>query len=245
DDMLNFYNSLCTFDNMVIAVYGDINSDEVVKKINESLSAFKTEQKKTIEVTSEPELKNIKKVEKEKDNIKQALIFMGFQSVDLKNEDKFVFEIITGICSDMGGRLYTKIREEEGLAYYVGSYSILGIDPGAYVFYVGTVPEKTDTTAKKILKEIKSLQNKKVPEDELVRVKKNLIGEKAIAMQTNESQAFTDALNELYGLGYDYEYQYAEKINKVTAEDIQRVAKKYLNMDNYVQIILKPKKILK
>ncbi|MBI5207017.1 MAG: insulinase family protein, partial [Candidatus Firestonebacteria bacterium] len=241
ENIVEFYNSLCTPDNMVIAVYGDINSDEVTQKISSIFKKFKNEKKISVDIPQEPDLNTIKKVEKEKENITQAVVYMGFQGIDIKNTDGYALEIISGLYSDQGGRLFTKIREEQGLAYYVGAYSQAGLERGSYVFYVGTVPDKVDTSISIILKEIERLCNEPISQEELDRIKKNLIGENAIALQTNESQAFGDALNELYGLGYDNAYKFEERINKVTREDIQNVAKKYFTLDRYVLTILKPK----
>ncbi len=242
EDISQFYKSMCTTDNMVIAVYGDINSENAVEKIDNIFGNFGGLKKKTVEIKQEPEQVNIKKVEKEKADINQAIVFLGFRGVNIKNEDRYIFDVISGLYGDQGGRLYTEIREKEGLAYFVGAYSMLGLDPGAYIFYVGTIPEKVELSIKIILKEIEQLKKELISSEELTRIKRNLIGEHAISLQTNESQAFGDALNELYGLGYTESDYYEEKINKITNEDIQRVANQYLNTEHYTLTILLPQK---
>ncbi|MBI5416475.1 insulinase family protein [Candidatus Poribacteria bacterium] len=241
EDIIKFYKSLCIPSNMVLAIYGDINSLEITNEVDNIFKDFKNEKMLEVNPPKEEDLKEITKAFKEKEDITQAVVFLGFRGIDIKNEDRYIFDVISNIYGDQGGRLFTRIREEQGLAYFVGTYSILGPDPGAYVFYVGTVPEKVDISVQTIIKEIERLKEEKVSQDELNRTKKNIIGERAIAQQTNESKAFTDALNELYGLGYNEDSNYVEKINKITPEDIERVAKQYFDLNKYVLTILKPK----
>ena len=66
------------------------------------------------------------------------------------------------------------------------------------------------------------------------------ISEKQIGLQTNNDQAFTLGLDELYGLGYDRMSRYEERINAITKEDVMRVAGKYLDLSKYAIAIVKP-----
>lgn len=145
------------------------------------------------------------------------------------------------ILGGQDGRLFTEIREKRGLAYYTGLYEILGLDPGLIVFYVGTVKEKIGETKRMLFKEIEGIKTSPVKDEELELAKNNLIGQFEIASQKNSENAFRQALDELYGLGFDNSRNHEERIRKVSKEDIKRVANKYFKRNNYAMMIVQPK----
>jgi len=72
------------------------------------------------------------------------------------------------------------------------------------------------------------------------RAKKYLIGNYEIGLQTNEAQANQVSLDELYGLGFDHFQKYPREIQKVTKEDVDRVARKYFDLESYAIAIIRP-----
>src|ERR1700721_572374 len=80
-------------------------------------------------------------------------------------------------------RLFLRIRENLGLAYYVGAQNFLGLAPGYFSFYVGTMPEKVDLVEKELLHEAELLRLEGLTAEELKRVKAKIIGQKKIARQ--------------------------------------------------------------
>src|SRR5439155_4303947 len=75
---------------------------------------------------------------------KQAVIVIGFRGTTLFDNDRYPLELLQEACSDLGSRLFLRIRETLGLAYYVGAQNFVGLAPGYFAFYVGTMPEKAD-----------------------------------------------------------------------------------------------------
>jgi zinc protease len=72
------------------------------------------------------------------------------------------------------------------------------------------------------------------------RAKRYLIGNFEIGLQTNGAQASQMSLDELYGLGFDHTEKYAKAIERVSKEDVQRVAREYLRLDAYRLAVLRP-----
>ena len=60
----------------------------------------------------------------------------------MHDADRYALELLQEACSDLGSRLFLRIREKLGLAYYVGAQNFLGLAPGYFAFYAGTAPEK-------------------------------------------------------------------------------------------------------
>ena len=240
-DLIKYYNEFYVPNNMVLAVYGDVKASEVVKKLEQAFSNFEPRPLSLIQVPQELEPTQIRAATKYMEK-KQALIMIGFQGIAIKSEDRYTFEVMTSILSGGGSRLFQSLRDQMGLAYSVGSFSFIGLeDPGAYVFYVATAPEKLEIVRDGLLEEIKKLITLEVSEDELNRAKKDLIGAETIRLETNQALAFQSALDELYGLDYQNFNQYASEINKVTKEDIRKVAAKYFDLGSYTMVVVGPK----
>ena len=86
-------------------------------------------------------LHSLKRVEETRDK-KQAVLVIGFPGTTLADDDRYALDLIQECCSDLGSRLFLRIREQLGLAYYVGAQNFAGLVPGYFAFYTGTEPAK-------------------------------------------------------------------------------------------------------
>ena len=97
--------------------------------------------------------------------------------------DRYALELIQESCSDLGSRLFLRIREKLGLAYYVGAQNFIGLAPGYFAFYTGTEPAKAAQVETELLKEAELLRTEGLTAEELKRAKAKIIGQKKIARQ--------------------------------------------------------------
>jgi zinc protease len=237
-DIIKKYKQLCRPDNMVISVFGDIDKNKIKDKVITSFGNLKNPSPMPSYpiFKRKPEVIKIKK----KVNKKQTLILLGFPGVKVSNPDRYIMDTITNTLSGLRGRLYYNIREEKGIAYYVGTYQILGLAGGMYVFYAGTEYKNIEVVRKGIWEEIKKLKNEKIPEEELKGIKNKMIADKLLNMQTNSALSFEYGLNELYGLEHDNFKKYEKIIKSITATDIQKTVKKYFDENDYVEVVVHP-----
>jgi zinc protease len=135
-----------------------------------------------------------------------------------------------------------RVREKLGLAYYVGAQNFMGIAPGYFAFYTGTEPSKAELVEKELLKEAELLCDEGLSKEELKRAKAKIIGQKKIARQELGGLAQMHALDELYGLGFDYSDGEDAKLEAVTLEQVKAAAQKYLKTDAFVVSVVKPEK---
>jgi len=159
------------------------------------------------------------------------------------NKDRYPMQVLDAVLSGVnfpGGKLHERLRSNQ-LVYVVHAYNQLGLDPGMFVVYAGTTPDKLDTVMDIIKEEIGNLQNELVSDEELDRGKKMCVSAKQISLQTNSDQAFIMGLDELYKIGYEDILHYEDNINAVTKEDVKRVAEKYLQLDRCATAVVKPK----
>src|SRR3990170_1739739 len=176
---------------------------------------------------------------KQKDKA-QTHIILGFQAPTLKDPDQYPFEVLNAILAGQGGRLFTELRDKRSLAYSVTSFLNFGLEPGFFGVYIGSAPEKEAEAIQGIKEQLTILLRDGITDDELKRAKNYLVGNFEIGLQQNSSQAAKIAFDELYGIGWDEYTRYPEQIYSVTSEDVMRVARKYIDLDKYTLVIVRP-----
>ena len=127
----------------------------------------------------------------------------------------------------MAGPLFTRMREELGLAYYVNATQFLGLGKGLFAFYVGTAPDKATLARKELLAQIEKLTQEGIPDAALAHAKTSVLAGDALENQSNHSMAQMCALNTLFGLGPLHHLAHAEKIQSLSREDVINTAQKY------------------
>jgi zinc protease len=240
-DTKSFYQKLAAPNNCVMAIFGDVKTEEVKASVEKLFGTWQKYEADFAEVSSfKFQVSSSPKRATETRDKKQAVLLIGYPGVDLHSPDRFALELLQESCSDLGSRLFVRIRENLGLAYYVGAQHFMGLLPGYFAFYCGTAPEKVDLVEQEFLKEAEVLRNEGLTEEELKRSKAKLGGQKKIARQDLGSYATSAALDELYGLGYDFGDKEDAKLEAVTLEQVKTAVKKYLKPDAFVVATVKP-----
>jgi len=169
----------------------------------------------------------------------QAVLVLGFPGTTLESPDRYALELLQEACSDMGSRLFLRIRDELGLAYYVGASHFVGRTPGYFAFYCGTSPEHAEQVETELRAQAELLRTGGLSAEELTRAQAKVIGQKKIARQDLGHLALSAALDELYGLGFDHGDQDDARFAAVTLEDVQAAAARYLRPESAVMTILR------
>jgi len=237
DEIINYSDSLGVPGNMVLTVIGDINSDEVIAEVKKRFNSFEEKEPRL----PKPPLSQAPKEKKEISismKREQSLIIIGFPSVKLTDNDRYIFEVIDSIMSGYNGRMFNNIRDKLGISYALGSLFQPGLEPGYHLFYALTSRENIKTVRAAILKEIKKLKDKPVPEEELEAAKRYLIASFMTESQRNAAFGLKISLDELYGLGYKHHQAYNDRINSITSSQVKRVANQYFNTGNCIIIIV-------
>jgi len=234
-----FYKTMVVPNNCVMAVFGDVHAGELKAALEKLFGRWKPGAPVIPKGPHPLPLTSIKRITETRDK-EQAVLLAGFPGASLKDDDRYALELVQEGCSDLGSRLFLRIREKLGLAYYVGAQNFLGVVPGFFAFYAGTARDKLPQVEEELLKEVKLLGHEGFSEEELKRSKAKIIGQKKIARQDLGSYAITVALDELYGLGHDHIDLEDARYDAVTQADIKAVARKYLTPDALVLATIKP-----
>jgi len=238
-DLLEFRDRYIAGKNGVIFVFGDVKAAEVKQLFEKALGGMKPGELALSDVHPAAPLSGTEAVESRKDKA-QGVIMVGFRGASVSSPDRTVLDLIDEASSDLGSRFFVRIREQMGLAYYVGANQMQGLVPGLFAFYLGTDPQKIAPVKTALLDEIHKLANDGLTKDELARAKKKLIGQQEIANQSNDAFGYQCSLDEIYGLGFDFYKRLEHDVDAVTLDDIKRVAAKYFRDQPYVLATVRP-----
>lgn len=239
-DLRAFHQSLTVPNNCVLAIFGDVQAGKVLAAVKRTFGSWKRGAGLAAISNFKFQISNSPKHVSETRDKKQAVLFIGWPGVTLHDPDRFALELLQETCCDLGSRLFLRIREKLGLAYYVGAQNFMGLAPGYIGFYAGTEPTKAARVEKELLAEAALLRSKGVMEAELKRAKAKLLGQKKIARQDLGGMAMQTALDELYGLGYANFDTEDAKFEAVTHADVLAAARKYLSPDGFVVATIRP-----
>ncbi len=228
--------------NAVLAVFGNVEAETVRARVEALFAGMPTGQSALQTPPLSPTLAESRSLEKFEQK-EQAVLMIGYPGTTVGSEDRYALELIDEASSDLGSRFFVRIREELGLAYFVGSSQMLGLAAGMFTFYVGTDPLKVELVKEAFTGEIAKLAADGLTEQELTRAKKKLLGKQAIAYQSNASLAYSSALDELYGLGYLNYKTMAAQLEAVTLEQTREVARRYFHEQPSVTVIVRPEKV--
>lgn len=240
EDMVEYYNKIFSPDNLVISINGDVDKEKTIKELNKIFSGEKVGEIKYSSYESKIAYPNCPRVSVQKmPSTQTAWIMLGWQTNGVMNEkDYATLQVIDSLLgSGMSSRLFIDLREQEGLAYQLGSgYSAHALR-GSFVLYIGTNPATVEQAKEGLFNEIKKLKTEYVGDKELKDAKDKLIGNYIIGLETNLDKASNVGAYEALGMGYEFQDNYEKLINSVTDTDIMEVANKYFN-DNYILSIV-------
>ncbi|PTY04470.1 insulinase family protein [Verrucomicrobia bacterium LW23] len=172
---------------------------------------------------------------------KQAVLQFAYPTVPVTHDDSLVLSVINEALSDLGSRLFIKIREEMGLAYFVGASSFSATLAGYSVFYVGTDPAKRAAVEAAMLGEIQNIADKGLTVVELNRARAKLLSQETLQSQNPSYIAYAGALDELFGLGYNHAEIRQQRLREMTLDEVNVVARRYFGAPGYALAVVSPK----
>jgi zinc protease len=242
NDLLSFYRGLRRPEDMVIAVFGDIDAHKIADSLRDYFSDLEDPaQSLKQNLPADNHIRERKIINEETDDA-QAIVMLAYPAPAAKADDIYAFDVLVTALSGGGSRLFYNLRDVEHLAYSVGAFSMTGFEPGCLIFYLATSPERANEAKETLLKEISVLKESGLHQTEIDKAKQEITGQHTIGLQTASQLGFQAALAELYSKGYNHYKKYPKLIDKVSIEDINAVINKYLNDDNLL-ILISSKKV--
>ncbi|MGC6426620.1 MAG: M16 family metallopeptidase [Akkermansiaceae bacterium] len=236
DQILSHYQSSFTAGNLVLALFGDLDPEKVLPLLENSLGQLRADDEKQYP----PALPTHSGEHHLTLDKKQAVLAIGYPGISASDPRRHALELLHSYCSDMAGPLFTNIREELGLAYYVSSSMFLGVNAGLFSFYLGTAPDQLDLARTTLEGEIKKLATEGIPADRLASVKANARAATALQNQSPKSRASLAALDVLLGLPAKQHTEQDDLMDAVTGEEIQKLAAELLQEGKATVVVVTP-----
>jgi zinc protease len=233
-----FYQRYYRPNRSIMAVVGDVSQQEIVQALNQSLRFWrKGEPGGALLIPSVIGAPQVIRINKD---LTQANIITGHEGVARGNPDYYALQVMNYILGGGGfsSRAMDSVRNERGLAYSIYSSFNSEKSHGTFEFVMQTKNETALEAVRIVKDEIRRMREQRVSERELNDAKDYLSGSFPLRLDTNRKVASFIAQVEFFQLGMDYPERYADLIKKVTAEDVERVAKRYLQPDRLITVIV-------
>jgi len=227
DDVVKFYARQARPDATVVAVVGAVTVDEARREITARLGSWARPSDPPPSITP-PTVAMMPHEETIKRELTQSTLMFGRRAVRQTEPDYFPLSVASYVLG--GGstsRLYTRVRDESGLAYAVYSWVSPARYGAAFAVSAQTRTAEVPKVVVMIREELARMTREPVSERELALAKQYLIGSFPFRLDTSSKVADFLAAIEDQGLGLDYADRYKERIGRVTVRDVQDVATKY------------------
>jgi len=238
DDVVAFYRERARPDTTVVAVVGAITVDEARREIMARLGSWArpADAPVTVAAAAAPAAAREETVKRE---LTQTTIMFGRQAILQTDPDYFPMAVASYVLGGgSASRLYTRVREESGLAYSVYSWVAPWRHGATFAVSSQTRTAEAPKVITMIREELARMGREPVAERELALAKQYLIGSFPLRLDTSGKVADFLVAVEDRGLGLDYADRYKERIGKVTAADVQRVAAKYFAPTSFSLVIV-------
>ena len=236
DDLKAFHAKYYHPNNMMLAVTGDFETETLIPQLEKVFAGWKSTEiafpdVPTVDATLEPSVNYIFK------DLPQSVMLIGHFGIKRTPDfpDYFALRVMNDILGEGGftSRLMREVREKHGLAYMVGSImqTTYYTNPGEWFAYSQTRTDKTVEAISLIIDVVKGLRDTPVPTAELQRTKDSLINSFVFGFESSAQIAFQQMMLAYRGFAPDFLETFTDNIAKVTAENVQAVAQKYLHPD--------------
>jgi zinc protease len=241
-DLAALHKRLCVGSNVVLAVAGDFDPRKLVPKLKAFLA--KIPRSKTPAVTWTKDSEHNLPAESgdfvEQQPREQAVVLQAFPGPRVNADDFYISEVIDELFSGMASNLFERVREEKGLAYFVRSGRVIGLDVGMFYFMAGTQPGREGEVITEIDAEVARVQSGRVEPTELARCQTRLKAARRQSLQTNSARAMQAGLNALQGQPINDWKNYDARIDAVTIKDLAEFAGRRLTRAQRTQLVVRP-----
>lgn len=238
-DVQAFYLKEYQPSQIILAIVGDVTLEQATALVQTHFGAWKkgVTPQRNIKDPSPIKRKTVQLIEKD---LTQSTIILGHGGIQRAHPDFYAVTVMNYILGAGGfsSRLMESIRDKQGLAYGIMSHFDARLLPGSFWINLQTRTEATNQAIAGVLTEVKNIREAQVSDQELADAKSFLIGSFPLRFDTTAKLAQVLGQVEFYGLGFEYFSQYPKLIERVTKEDVQRVAKQYLDPQHYALVVV-------
>ncbi len=228
EDAIAFHIKYISPNNCALAISGPMPTEKMLDLINEYFGDYKPKEISLPEIQEFTANNEPARFIKETDR-SQITLMIGFPAPKLDSDEIYPMRVMDGFLTGMKGRLHNQLRGVRDLVYLVWGSSFIGPEAGTYYIMTQTSPENYDSVYTVIMHELDRIKEGDFDEEDLNKAKRTIRESFNRGRQEQENHVVSAALDELYGLGYNYDQKYLEEIEKVTKQQVIDWAVEYLN----------------
>ena len=236
-DLIKFHDANYVPNNATLYIAGDVTMKQMLPKLEKLFGDWKQG------MVTQPTLPPVPMQAETKIHLinrpgsVQTVFQIGSLSLERTSPDYVAMAVMNRILGvGPPSRLFLNIREDKGYTYSIGSNFSAGKYPGLFTAQSPVRTEVTEGTIREFISEFKRIRDEKVSPAELENAKRAIIGNFALQLENPTGRLNNIITQKMYGLPANYWDTYPQKVNAITAEDVQRVAQKYIDI-NHLQII--------
>ncbi len=231
DDIAGYWKRRYGARSMVIAVAGSVDHGALVDLVQARFGEWGGDGVDHVDA----EAASASKVKLTSRDTEQAHLVIGGKGLKRSDERRWAFEILNHVMgSGMSSRLFREVREERGLAYAIYAFRLAYNDAGGWGVYVGTTPSQTDTALGVIIDELSKVVAEGITEAELERAKGSMRGGLALSLEDSNSRMVRLGRDELSGMPHLSVDERLAKLDQVTLEDVQAVARDLFTVERVI-----------
>jgi len=236
DSVQRFYSEFYRPSNILITAAGNLKHDHLLRLAQERFSDLKRGKLRPPQRTPQP---HAPLIFRNKSSLEQVHLYLGVPSVPMTHESRFAAYILNAILGGgMSSRLFQNIREKQGLAYAVYSELAMYHDVGCMLIYAGTSLRSAGKVIDSIVNELSQVTDNLVAPDELRRAKDHIKGSFVLGLESTSSRMGNLARQELYFKRFFSLDEMLERIERVTAPEVQTLAQQFFHPKNMAVTML-------
>ncbi|HWR73934.1 MAG TPA: pitrilysin family protein, partial [Nitrospirota bacterium] len=236
-DILAYIESNYSPKEIVISVAGNFEHARLIELLNASFGILSRPGSSKQEAT--PVFTHAVNVRKKQ--LEQVQVCLGCKGLHYTHEDRYVITALnTVLGSGMSSRLFQEVREQNALVYTIYSYMTSYRDTGLLTIYAGTDPSNALEAIRLIVKEMKKIKEEGITPAEEARIRTQIKGSLVLSLESSNSHMSRLARQEIYFGKYISIDDIIKGVEKVTAEQVQRMARQLFTPENISLSILGP-----
>jgi zinc protease len=236
-DLASYHRSHYMPNNGIVLAYGDFKLDELVRKLERAFGDWPKGQPRTISLPALTPPSKSRVLLVDRPGSVQTSLWLGSLGIERRSDDYFAVLVMNHILG--GGpasRLFVNLRENKGYTYGVYSFFNGSRFPGVMLASTDVRTQVTDGALHELTSELRRIGSEPVSEQELKNAKRALIGGFALSLESPQTLVGNLATQKIYNLPPDYWDTYPQRVEAITAADVQRVAKQYYDA-NRLQLV--------
>jgi zinc protease len=239
-DCAQWYRSLLTPDRVVLTIVGDMSMERAQRIADRLLGDLP--KGRALEPHPSAPVGAVQPGEHvlRRAGIKQSVVFVGFPAPPLLSDEAMALEVLNGVLTGLGGRLFVELRDKRSLGYMTGSAYNPFLHSGIFFGYANPGAEGVDEAVRVILHELDLVTREPVRDDEISLSKEWLTGSHVMELQRNGAQAAEYGTFEALGFGYEVVDRIPQRLRGVTREELMAVAKRVFDPKRAVIVRMLP-----